>query len=141
MFGAIKNLFGSKNDAPSIEYWQGDIGLTLMVYNNGLETHVQSEIRRYAYYFKVAPDLHLADLEKRLNQTMQEVYHQHRLHFQRAEPNDPNYIAIAEAGFRQLTAREITAKPWLSAQRPHWEQSHCLSLSAATFDKVDSATF
>ena len=51
MLGALKNLFSGKSDTPANTYWQGTIGLTLMVYKNELETHVQSGIRRYDYFF------------------------------------------------------------------------------------------
>ena len=69
MLGALKNLFSGKSDTPANTYWQGTIGLTLMVYKNELETHVQSGIRRYDYFFKLADDVRKsspsADIEKR----------------------------------------------------------------------------
>ena len=145
MFETLRNLFRGKAEEPSTEYWLGDIGLTLMVYENNLEAHVQSDIRRYDYFFRVPSTLRAsisaADFEKRLNGAIGEVYLQHRLHFQRAEPNDPNYIAVVEAGYRQLSAPEIAAKPWLAAQRPHWEQSNCLALSATGHEKVEPSNF
>jgi hypothetical protein len=145
MFGSIKNLFGSKEETPGIEYWVGDIGLTLMTYNYEYELHVQTEIRRYAYFFKVLSDLRSSmlppDFENRLKSVAEEIYYGHRLHFQQAEPDDVNYIAIVETSFRQLNQQEIPDKIWLSAQPPHWESSHCNSVSAETFAKENPETY
>ena len=145
MLGALKNLFSGKSDTPANTYWQGTIGLTLMVYKNDLETHVQSEIRRYDYFFKLADDVRKssppADIEKRLLKAVQDIYLQHRLHFQQAEPNDLNYIAVVETAFRPLIAQEAAAKPWLTARPPHWEQSHCLMILADRFERAAPNTF
>ena len=46
MFATLKNLFGGANDSPNIEYWMGKIGLTLMMCDNQLDAHVQTDIRR-----------------------------------------------------------------------------------------------
>ncbi len=145
MFGSLKNLFGGKDETPKIEYWLGNIGLTLMVYNNDLETHLQTDIRRYDYFFKISSDLRSSmsppDFEKRLQSVAEEIYYGHRLHFQQAEPDDINYIAIVETSFRQLNQQEIADKTWLSAQPPHWESSHCNTVSADKFEKENPNTF
>ncbi len=145
MFGSLKNLFGGNDDTPKVEYWIGNIGLTLMTYNYEYEIHVQTDIRRYDYFFKVANELRssmsAADFEKRLNTVAQEIYHEHRLRFQQAEPDDINYIAIVETAFRQLNQQEITDKIWLSAQPPHWESSHCNTVSADKFEKENPNNF
>jgi len=138
MFATLKNLLGSKNEPPRDEYWRGNIGLTLMVYHQQLDAHVQSTIRRYDYYFKVAP---ANGLEERLLGVIQDIYYQHRLHFQQAEPNDVNYIAIVESAFQRLGAAEIAAKPWLNAQKPHWESSHCIAVTPNGFEKETPDSF
>lgn len=145
MFTTLKKLFGGANNAPSVEYWAGNIGLTLMMYDNHLGGHVQTNIRRYDYYFKTKPDFQRPasppDFEKRLEAVINDIYYQHRLRLQQAEPDDVNYIAVVERVFRQLTPNEIAGKPWLTAQKPVWENSHCISLSADSFDKEDANAF
>ncbi len=145
MFTTLKNLFGGANESPSVDYWTGKIGLTLMMYDNQLDAHVQTDIRRYDYFFKTKPGFRrpasLPDFEKQLGVVVHDVYRQHRLHFQQAEPDDVNYIAVVESVFRQLNKNEIAEKPWMSAQKPHWENSHCISLSADNFEKEDPNTF
>lgn len=143
MFGALKNIFGGKTE--TTEYWTGGIGLTLMVYNNQLDAHVQSDIRRYDYFFKAPPGTRgaasAADFQKRLLAVMHSVYQEHGRHFKLREPDDLNYIAIVDSAFRELSAQEIAAKPWLSARPPHWENSHCIALTADGFAKSDPAAF
>ena len=145
MFGAIKSLFGGKDSTPVTEYWVGNIGLTLMVYNNDLEAHVQSDIRRYDYFFKAPPQARgpasAENFQKRLLDVTQVIYQEHARLFREREPNDPNYIAVVDSAFRQLSTQDVAAKPWLSAQRPHWEQSHCIALSADAFEKASPNTF
>jgi hypothetical protein len=138
MFATLKNLLSGKNESPQIEYWRGNIGLTLMVYNQQLEAHVQSTIRPYDYYFKVTP---ANGQEERLLGVIRDIYHQHRLHFQQAEPNDLNYIAVVESAFQRLSTEEINAKPWLNSQRPHWESSHCVVVTTNSFEKENPASF
>jgi hypothetical protein len=145
VLGSLKNLFGGKEETPKIEYWVGNIGLTLMVYRNDLETHVPTDIRRYDYFFKISSDLRSlmssADFEKRLGNIAEEIYYGHRLHFQQAEPDDINYIAIVEKTFRQLNSQEIADKIWLSAQPPHWENSHCITILTDKFGKENPDTY
>jgi hypothetical protein len=145
MFGALKNLLGGEAESAKTEYWVGDIGLTLMVYNNQLETHVQSDIRRYDYFFKAPPGVRGAasatEFQQRLLSVMHAVYQEHGRAFKLREPDDINYIAIVQSAFRELTAQEVASKPWLTARPPHWEQSHCLLLSASGFEKTNTDAF
>ena len=134
MFGALKNLFGGKDEAPATEYWHGKIGLTLMRYDNTLEAHVPTEIRRFDYFFKLTPEMRkaipAADLDQRLTAVIKAVYREHHERFRLAEPNDINYIAVAEAAFRRLGAPEVAARAWQSSERPHWEAGNCLTVLA-----------
>jgi hypothetical protein len=127
------------------EYWLVSLGLTLMMYDWSLETHVQTQVRNYDYFYKVPTDLRASltpeNWQNRILEIAQSIYYDHRLRLQQAEPNDPNYIAIVNLQYRQLNPQEITDQIWLSAQPPVWENSHCINVSADGYGKANPTDF
>jgi hypothetical protein len=122
-------------------YWRGDLRLTLMVYQNELETHVQSNYADYPYFFKVPAALVSDALPQRLADVSQQIYYAHRLRLQAAEPNDPNYIAIVDSAFRPLTPDEVTAQSWRQSEMAVWESTNCYAVTEQDYQPLKFSDF
>ncbi len=64
------------------------------------------------------------------------IYDEHAEAFKIKEPNDPNYIAVADVVAKYLTPEEYAGKPWLSARRPIWENSNCIVVQNGSYQKI-----
>ena len=67
------------------------------------------------------------------------VYREHNERLQRAEPDDPNYLAPLAVVCRVLTPEEEVGKPWVGAGSPAlWEWTPCVVVGEdGGYEKVE----
>ncbi|MGA7730473.1 MAG: hypothetical protein WCD37_04275 [Chloroflexia bacterium] len=123
-----------------------DLTDTLMRLDSYFGVHVQSGERHSTYYFRVPDgwaDLESGELEGRVMGVMLGVYREHNERLQRAEPDDPNYLAPLGVACRVLTPEEEVGKPWVAAGSPAlWEWTPCVVVGEdGGYEKVEVGEF
>lgn|GEM_PF-2033776 len=114
---------------------------TLMAWDNGLETHVESGDRHSTFYFRI-PDGWAAlpddDLQKKIFGVAQQMYADLNAGFRAAEPNDVSYMLVKATHAQLLDAATVLTKPWLNAPNPAvWEPTPCVTVADdGTYTKV-----
>lgn len=145
MLNSLKTLFGGKDAPARPEYWRSNVALTLMAYQYDLEIHIETEYRYYDYFFRLSPEWKNSEdegaIQEKLSSILQQIYQEHRQRLQIAEPNDPNYIAIAGMQFQKLNPEEASARPWEMNRPPVWESSACIIVEANGFSKAETEGF
>ena len=115
----IRRLLGTRQDEGH-RLVRADLAFTLMRLDASLGVHVPSGERPKTWYLEVADDAPAA-----VEATLREVFRKHNDGFRRAEPGDPNHLALVS--FRQASARFDPRGPheWESRAEIVWEASTC----------------
>ena len=119
---------------------------TLMMWAYDLEVHVQAGDRQSTFYFSVPDSWALGpdeQLQSRVYETMQQMYHDLNARLHAAEPNDLGYLLAKSTKATPLTPEELAAKPWLQAPAPAiWEWTPCVMVAEdGSYTKVAPGEF